>query len=375
MADLGYTLEIDDRAVSGELIDAVQQLEVDDTIDRASAFRLRLAIGSAPGGDWSILTDDPFRPLTPVSVRLDLGVLGEHLIKGYVTTVEAMFEEGPGASYVEVAGVDATVRMNLVEKVRHWKNQPDSEIARKIFGEYDLQAKVTGTSPSRQENETTTIQRGTDIRFLRGLAARNGFACHVLTNPQSGDEQGIFGPLDLDGQPQGVLSVRFGESTNVERLSVSHRMLRPTAAEAAGVGIARKTVEQASVTATAETKLGKRGTLDEIDPQPLVRPSGSGLNDAAELRASCQGVTDRSSWAVVADGSLKTEVYGRALRAGRPVGVRGAGSLYDGTYLVRRVLHRFSGASYTQEFELARNAIGATGAELLADTGGLAAVG
>jgi phage protein D len=375
VADQGYTLRIGDTTASDEQIDAVQQLEVDDTIDRASTFRLRLAIGSVPEGDWSILADDPFPPLAPISVRLDLGGLGEHLITGYVTTVDAMLEEAPGASYLEVAGVDATVRMNLVEKVRQWKNLPDSEIARKIFDEYDLEPKVTDTSPSRQENETTTTQRGTDIRYLRRLAARNGFTCHVRTDPLLGVEEGIFGPLDLDAQAQGVLSVRFGESTNVERLSVSYRMLRPTAAEAAGVVIASKTVELATVTATAETKLGKRGTLDEIDPQPLVRPSGSGLNDAGELRGFCQGVTDRSSWAVVAEGTLKAEVYGRALRAGRPVGVRGAGSLYDGTWLVRRVLHRFAGASYTQEFELARNAIGLTGAEQLVDVGGLAAVG
>jgi phage protein D len=373
VADQGYTLRIGDETASDELIDAVQQLEVDDTIDRASTFRLRLAIGSDPEGDWSILADDPFPPLSPVNVHLDLGGLGEHLITGYVTGLEAMFEEAPNSSYLEVVGVDATVRMNLVEKARQWKNLPDSDIARKIFEEYDLKAKVTDTSPSRQENETTTTQRGTDIRYLRRLAARNGFTCHVRTDPLRGVEEGVFGPLDLDARAQGVLSVRFGESTNVERLSVSHRMLRPTAAEAAGVGIARKSVERATVTSTSETRLGKRGTLDEIDPQPLVLPSGSGLNDAGELRGFCQGVTDRSSWAVVAEGTLKVEVYGRALRAGRPVGVRGAGSLYDGNWLVRRVLHRFAGASYTQEFELARNAIGVTGQ--LVDVGGLAAAG
>jgi phage protein D len=375
MAALRYTLEIDGKPAPSEVIEAVQELEVDDSLDRASAFRVRLAIGSTTDSDWDLLAKDLFGPLTPVTVRLEAGLAADQpLIKGYVTAANVLLEESPGASSFEIVGVDATVRMNLEEKVRAWPNLPDSEIATQIFQEHDLEPRVTSTSPSRSEDETTEMQRTTDIRYLHHLAARNGFACYVETDPQ-GVETGVFAPLDLAAEAQGTLSVRFGDATNVERFTARYEMVRPTAAESGGVGIAGRTVERASVSSVSETLLGKAGSLDAVTPTPLVRPSGSGLHDVGELERFCQGVTDRSAWAVVASGTLHAAAYGRALRARRPVDLRGAGDLYSGTYLVRRVVHTFQSELYSQEFELARNALRRTGSESFADTAGLAAVG
>jgi hypothetical protein len=81
------------------------------------------------------------------------------------------------------------------------------------------------------------------------------------------------------------------------------------------------------------------------------------------LQTYAQGVVDRSTWAISAEGELNTVAYGGLLRAKRTVLVRGAGSLYSGTYFVERVLHTFTGSGYTQRFTLKRNALGLTGAE------------
>jgi phage protein D len=375
MAALSYTLDIAGSAASAEVVEAIQELEVDDSMDRASAFRVRMAIGSTTTGGWDLLDKDLFHPLTPVTVRLDAGQgPGQLLIRGYVTAANVILEEDPGASSLEVVGVDATARMNLEVKIRPWPNLPDSTIAEKIFDEHKLKPRVTPTSPSRSENEETTIQRTTDIRFLRFLASRNGYACYVETDPGTGVETGVFAPLDLAAKVQGVLSVRFGEATNVERFTARYEMLRPTAAESFGLGIAARTVESSKASSASETLLGRNGTLDEIKPVPLVRPSGTGLNDAGELKRYSQGVTDRSTWAVVATGSLHAAAYGKALRARRPVNVRGAGDLYNGTYLVRRVVHTFESELYRQQFELTRNALRRTGSESFTDTAGLAPV-
>ena len=50
----------------------------------------------------------------------------------------------------------------------------------------------TRRSPVLIEPEGTTIQRGTDIRFLRRLARRNGFDCYVQPEPLSGLDVGHF---------------------------------------------------------------------------------------------------------------------------------------------------------------------------------------
>jgi phage protein D len=376
MADVSYTLMIDGAPAEAEVIRAVQQLEVDATLDRASAFRIRFGIGSAADGDWSILSDDLFRPLTPITVHVSVGPgMDETLIHGYVASSRAAFEPEPGRSYLEITGTDATARMNLEEKVRSWPNLSDSDIAAIVFGEYGIVPQIEQTMPYRIELETTTMQRGTDIRFLQRLAARNGYACYMEPQPLTGLESGFFAPLSLEAPSQAILSVRFGTETNVEHFSAHYEMLQPTTARSAGVAIASKSVETAEASSSQETAMGSDDTLGALSPAPVVHPSQTGLNETGELQSHCQGVVDRSTWAVHAEGSLDGASLGKVLRPGKPVNLRGAGSLYSGTYMARRVLHTFSGDRYRQDFELVRNALGLTGSELFVDVGALATAG
>ncbi len=57
------------------------------------------------------------------------------------------------------------------------------------------------------------------------------------------------------------------------------------------------------------------------------------------------------------DGSLDVLRYGRLLRARELVGVRGAGTAFDGLYYVSRVTHEIGRGAYTQSFTLKRNGL------------------
>ena len=81
--------------------------------------------------------------------------------------------------------MDATLVMNMTDSVTPWPNMPDSAIAAAIFGTHAIVPEVDPTSPVLVEPEGTTIQRGSDIRFLRRLARRNGFDCYVQPEPLS----------------------------------------------------------------------------------------------------------------------------------------------------------------------------------------------
>jgi hypothetical protein len=67
----------------------------------------------------------------------------------------------------------------------------------------------------------------------------------------------------------------------------------------------------------------------------------------------------RAPEAVRAEGDLDSARYGHVLRARRPVGVRGAGTTYDGFYFVRRVTHTIRDGEYSQSFSLSREGTGA----------------
>jgi hypothetical protein len=84
-----------------------------------------------------------------------------------------------------------------------------------------------------------------------------------------------------------------------------------------------------------------------------------GMAKLGPLAAAMRGLATASKGAdvVTAQGTLDVARYGRLLKARRLVGVRGAGSTYDGHYFVKSVTHTISRGSYKQSFTLSRNAL------------------
>lgn len=363
---VSFTLLIAMTPAPPQVLDAVQEIEVDATTEMASAFRLRLGIAQTALGDWSVLELDLFRPLLPVSIRVQSGLgAPEAIINGYVSNQEVTYADEPGQSVLEVTGMDATMLMNLQEKVMPWPNVPDSAIAAAIFGQYALVPQVQPTAPVLVEPEGTTTQRGTDIRFLRRLAQRNGFDCYVQPEPLSGVDMGYFQPPSLLGLPQAVISVNMGEQTNVIGFKVRYEMTRPTTAVAASLDIATKSPQPALAPVALQVPLGLEGSLMRIIPPPIVRPAETGQMRSAELQTAAQAIVDRSTWTVVAEGQVGSEIG--VLRPGKIINVRGAGRVFNGSYYVTRVTHTITSDNYMQRFEAKRNAVGMTGTELYAE--------
>jgi len=184
----------------------------------------------------------------------------------------------------------------------------------------------------------------------------------VEMNPSTGVIEGHFHRPRLEQSPQGVLSVNMGEATNVNSFNARYDMLRPTTAQVTGLDIETQSDQPAQAARPALPGLGKQPALNGDRPRRVLL-SQTGQARTGELQTRAQAVADRSAWAITADGELNTVAYGGILRAKRPVNVRGAGKQFSGTYYVRKVLHTFSGDSYTQRFTLRRNALGLTGQE------------
>jgi phage protein D len=358
----GYTLLVALAPAPEPLVDAVQQIEVDCSIDEASVLRITFGITATEIGDWSILDLDPFRPLTPLQLRVQRGVAPpEALINAFVTQHDVTYSGG-GGSKLELTAMDATYTMNLAEQATSWPNLPDSAIATAIFGQHTIVPQVDSTTPVLTEPEGTTIQRGTDIRFLRRLAKRNGFDCYVQPEPLSGLDVGHFHRRQLMGMPQAVLSVEMGTETNVSDFSIRYELTRATGALAANLDVLTKTPQPAVAPVALEQPLGIEGTLMRELPPPMARPAHTGLPRAAELQRATQAIVDRSSWAVIAEGTVGLDVP--PLRPGGLVSIRGAGRLHNGSYFLTRVHHTIKPGCIEQRFEAARNAVTETGAEV-----------
>jgi phage protein D len=371
MPQVAYTLFIDDQPAPPELIDVIQRLEVEDHAEMADMVRLSVAIAIRDGcGSWNVVDENTFQRLTKLRIDVNVGSgKTEPLIEAYVIETNADFANQPGQSVLNVVAMEPTAKMNLEEKVRPWPNMADSDIAEQIFRDCKFNTdNIDQTQPTRDENDHTEMQRGTDIQFLQRLAQRNGFEIYVELNPETGVVEGHFHAPRLQQNPQGVLSVNMGSATNVNSFHARFDMVQPATAQAHNIDIHSSEQQTGQSDSQQDKPLGSAPTVPAGDARQVLI-SGTGLSDTGELQTAAQAEVDRTSWAITAEGEVNTVAYGDVLRAKRPVLVRGAGRQFSGIYYVERVLHSFTGDGYTQQFSLRRNAAGLTGQENYVEDG------
>jgi phage protein D len=352
------------------LMDAVQEVVVETTLDLACAFSIRFGIGPTAIGDWSILDVDTFRPLTPIGIRVGVGAnpIPGALLNGYVTAARVAWADG-GRSTLEVSGTDLAGVMNLEEKTKAWQNMPDGAIAAQIFGQYGLIPRVEVGAPRLVDPVGTTMQRGTDIRFLRRLARRNGFVCYVTPEPMSGLDQGIFQPPNLTGKPVTVLSVAMDSATNVSDLEARYDMTCPTTVLATDVDTFTKQPQAGAALTAATTPMGLEPTLLRLlaggtlagGVTPTMLPADTGAFTDADLQPTAQAATDRSSFAVTIEATTAADAG--VIRAGDLVVVRGAGRVFNGRYQATKVRLTVGADTFEQRVTARRNALMMTGTE------------
>ena len=360
MPAVSYKLYIDGKPASPDFISTVQKIEVEDHARMADMLRLQVALSVKESGtSWNVLDDELFKRLTNIKLEATVGSgKAEPLINSYVIETDAQFSNLPGKSVLKVVAMDPTVLMNLDEKVKPWPNMADSDIATAIFKDYGFTPKVDQTQPSRQEVDSFSIQRGTDIQFLQKLAHRNGFECYVDMDPISGSPEGHFHKSSLDEKPQGILSVNMGSETNVNSFRARYDMLLPITAEVTGLDIETQSNQPANVEKTSIADLGSKPAVNTDRPRKVLL-SQTGLAQTGELKTYAQAMVDQSSWAITAEGDLNAVAYGGILRAKSPVLVRGIGKQFSGIYYIDKILHIFTDG-YVQRFTMRRNALGLT---------------
>jgi phage protein D len=361
------TITIDGEEMS-DLYQDLVNLEVELDEELAAMFRLQIAIALQPDGSWSYLDDEGFRVWKPVTISAGLESGTEELISGYITHVKPSFTSDLTQCMLEVWGMDGSVLMDREEKLKDWPNKKDSDIAAEIFGQYGFTPETEDTATIHDEAISTTIQRETDIQFLRRLALRNGFECYVEGTT------GYFRPPQIDAPPQPVLAVHFGDETNVRQFSLEVNALTPV--NVAMFQVDRVTKEVLDVS----TESSQQPALGEIDAPSLLT---AGMNPGVvvvggvvatghpEMTALCQGLYDQGSWFVTGEGEVAANDYGHVLRARQTVTIKGIGETYSGIYHVTHVTHSFTSDGYTQSFRVKRNGLLPTGAEDFSASGGL----
>lgn len=359
-------------------VEALESIEVECSTDAASILRLRFSLSRNGFGDWDLQTIDLFRPMLPVSIRLAAGsIVPETLVNGFVRETRLQNAERPGRSTLEVVALDATATlMNHIEQPFPYPNQPDNVIAMQLFARYAMIASpltVWPTPPTRTVLDTQTTVRSPDIRYLRRAARLQGYELYVQPEPFSGIDAGHFHPPFLSLPPQGVLSADFGAATNLTEFHVAYDALRPTMALGVAVDARTKAPIPAVAPLSTDFPLALEPSTLRVVPPAITRPTMRDAANPAEAISQARSLANRSARALKGSGTVDGLKFGRILRPGLPVAVRGAGMQHSGNYYVTKVSHRIERSRWEQRFEAWRNGVGLTGAEMFIDP--LAAVG
>jgi len=204
--------------------------------------------------------------------------------------------------------------------------------------------------------ERVPFQQGTDLDYLRRIAAEHSYIFMIKPGPVPGASKAYWGPPPRSGQPQKALSVNMGAATNVQSLDFFYNGQAATQY----FGLVSTSNAPISVPIAGLIDFHRPDLSNErplLHNQPFVRKSRlrSPGDSVPKAMMQAQTAVNQSTKAIVtAQGVLDVLKYGKILSAPGLVGVRGAGYTFDGNYYVQSVAHQISRGAYTQSFTLSR---------------------
>lgn len=372
MSDLGLRLTIligptVPVPVPPTFVESLQEVQVTHGDDQPSACQIRLRVGrSSPLDliDYSVLANPLLvKPFNRVILVVTFGVVPQVLMDGFITHTELSPGNHPGTSTLTITAEDACVRMDMNEVSAEHPAQDETIIANKILLSYAPYGVIPMVIPPPVADppipvERTPVQQGTDLQYLRQMAARFGYVFYITPGPAPGMSTAYWGPPQRVGIPQKALSVNLGAHTNVAKIDFSNNARGPAFVQGE---LQDRMTNQAFPVVTFTSLRPPLAALPAwLVQQPDVRRRAfrqSGLN-VAQAYARAQGETDASVDGVSARGELDALRYGSILQARGTVGVRGVGFNYDGFYYVKSVTHTLKYGDYKQSFELRRDGVG-----------------
>ena len=355
-------LSLDGVPVADDFYAAVQALEVEERADGPGSLVLRLPVNRTSAGDLQYVGDGTFEPNSGISVVVTpAGQADQCIFDGYVLAWKLHLDRTSGASTIEVWAEDASWLMNVSDTLREWSGMTDGEVANAIFSNYGFvpaDGNTDDDSPQHDDDSHSLFQRATDLRFLRGLARRDGKLCRVGCTDTPGLRTGYFVSPTLDGTPATTISLVDPETWSVDSLDFDWDVMRPTEVDASQVPLDDNSE---SSTAGDSTDSGLAPLDDRDYPTYAGQTSTLVLTataDAPELTQRTAATLRDAGWFVQCHGATNVDRLGAMLRAGSIVTVEGAGSLQSGNWLVWDVRTQVTVDLVSFRFTLMRNAMG-----------------
>ena len=195
-------------------------------------------------------------------------------------------------------------------------------------------------------------QQGTDLQHIRRLADMFGYVFYLVPGPAVGASVAYWGPQIKWGVPQPALAVDADAATNVESLSFTFN----NEDASLPILIIQEPITKAPIPIPIPDINPLAPPLGAVPPIPSTSPSSTARPSCPRVRALLVGLAKNAQAqdAVTASGSLDVLRYGQVLTARSLVGLRGAGTAFDGLWYVTGVTHGLKRGEYKEQFTLAQ---------------------
>lgn len=369
----GVTLQLSVGPVRAEpapraVIEALTNVQVTLNDTGASGFQLSFQAGRTSPLMTELYPSGYFDPPRRVMLTATMNGQKTVLMDGVITRHEISVSSQPGAGTLTITGSDLSEMMNRIDfSGIPWPMPPEARVAI-MLAKYAMYGIVPLVVPSvliAQINplNKTPKQRGTDLAYIRRLAADVGYVFYVAPGPLPGMSHAYWGPQIKVGEVQPALSVNIDGASNVDALSLSFDGLGRT--------VFFFYIQEENSRFPIPIPVPDVGLLNPpLGPRPPVPLTVTNLGNLAPqggdtstakydiMTAAMKGLAQASARADVITGSGGLDVarYGHILKPRALVGVRGTGPSYDGHYYVKSVTSTIKPGQFQQSFRLTRNA-------------------
>lgn len=301
-------------------------------------------------------------PLLRVIIIVTLNGVPNVIMDGMVTNNQIAPGSDAGHSTLTVTGEDLTVVMDKIDFSGFpFPAMPAEGRVALLVAKYAFLGLIPLIVPSILIDipiPTNLIpsQQGTDLAYINELAERVGYIFYIEPGSVPGTNTAYWGPQIKVGMPQPALNINMDAFTNVESLNFTFDNNVNTLPVV--YIYEEKTKLVIPVLLPSITALNP--SLGLISPFPTrVKPVSDNLSKRSMTQAIMIGVAKAAQFAeaVTGEGSLDVLRYGRILKARQLVGVRGAGTAFDGLHYVTSVTHNLKRGEYKQSFKLSRNGL------------------
>ena len=355
-----------DALISVRVVNATTEEQQKDELPHSarSGFELEFRLSKISPLETLFLLTGSAPPLIRIILVVTINGRQEVLIDGFIQKHKVTAGSGTNPPTLKLYGKDITVAMDLAD----FSGLPFPAVP--VMGRVALllaKYAVLGVIPKiipplfdevSDPSEKIPTQKGTDFAYLNLLARDRGYVFYVEPGPQLGTSQAYWGPEIRIGVPQPALNIDMDAFTNVESLSFDFDNEHNTTP----VMLLRPDEVPVPIPVPIPDISLLNPPLGAIPPMSFRNEP---IPDAAKMslpQAMQNGLARRSAAAecVTAEGSLNVMRYGRLLKARQLVGVRGAGTAFDGLYYVKSVTHEIKRGEYKQSFKLTRNGLVST---------------